>query len=49
MRSVGPHPRIEQDGTQGDGDGHMMMIKCSIFRKEGREKQNPHGSRQKYK
>jgi hypothetical protein len=40
--------KVEQDGTQGDGDGHMMVIKCSNFRKEG-EKQNPMGSRQRYK
>jgi hypothetical protein len=41
--------KVEQDGTQGDGDGHMMMIKCSNFGKEERGKQNPMGSRQMYK
>jgi hypothetical protein len=41
--------KVEQDGTQGDGDGHTMVIKCSNFGKQEREKQNPMGSRQKYK
>jgi hypothetical protein len=49
MRYVGPHSRIEQEGTQGDGDDHMTMIKCLIFGKEEREKQSPMGSRKKYK
>jgi hypothetical protein len=28
---------MEQDGTQGDGDGHMMVITCSNFGKEERK------------
>jgi hypothetical protein len=40
---------VEQDGTQGNGDGHMMMIKCSNFEQEESEKQNRMGSRQRYK
>jgi hypothetical protein len=25
---------VEQDGTQGDGDGHMMVIKCPTLEKK---------------
>jgi hypothetical protein len=25
--------KVEQDDTQGDGDGHMMVIKCPTWSK----------------
>ena len=30
---------MKLDGDHGDGDDHKMMIKCSTFGKEEREKQ----------
>ena len=30
---------VEPDGDHGNGDDHKVMIKCSTFRKEEREKQ----------
>jgi len=37
--------KVEQDGTEGDGDGHVMVIKCSNF---GRKKKTkPYGLKAK--
>lgn len=46
MRQIGSHLRWSKDGTQGDGDGQMVIM-CSKLAKEEREKTKCKDFRQK--
>jgi hypothetical protein len=39
--------KVEQDDTHGDGDGHIIVIKCSNFGKRRKRKTKPYGLKAK--